>query len=50
MDKPEYIGDSEKLYTHLDTLLKSKEKELFLIVPKQVELSQTWRRSENIDD
>ena len=43
LEKAEKIGTQEQLVAYLENLTKSKDKELFLIVPKDVELYGTWK-------
>jgi josephin len=44
LDTPEVIGTDEQLVSYLENLLKSKDKELILIVSKQDELEGTWKK------
>ncbi|CAF0801132.1 unnamed protein product [Brachionus calyciflorus] len=43
LDEPEIIGDELKLTAYLDNLIKCKDKELFLVVHKDVELESSWK-------
>jgi josephin len=42
--KPDVIGDETQLILYLENAIKSKDKELILVVPKQVELDGSWRK------
>jgi josephin len=43
LDRPERIGDREKIISYLENAIKSKDKELILIVNKEVEQNGTWK-------
>lgn len=43
LDEPELIGDDGKLISYLEILIKSKDKELFVIVQKNVEIDSSWK-------
>jgi len=43
LERAEKIGTQEQLITYLENITKSKDKELFLIVPKEVEIYGTWK-------
>ena len=43
MDAPEEIGSVEDLSKYLSNLIKSKDKELFVIVTKEVESDDSWK-------
>lgn len=43
LDEPELIGDDIKLISYLENLIKSKDKELFVIVQKQFEIDSSWK-------
>ncbi|RNA40202.1 josephin-2 [Brachionus plicatilis] len=43
LDEPELIGDENKLILFLENLIKSKDKELFIIVQKDVEIDSSWK-------
>jgi josephin len=43
LDTPERIGDENKLFEYLENLVKSKDKELFVIIPREIELDGSWR-------
>lgn len=40
---PELIGDEAQLVAYLEHIAKSKDNEIILVVPKEVELSGTWK-------
>ena len=42
-DKIKPIGSEEKLLSYLDKLLKSKENELFVVVTKEVQETESWK-------
>jgi josephin len=42
--KPELIGDETKLLMYLENVIKSKDKELILVVPKEAELDGSWKK------
>lgn len=42
-DKIKAIGSDEKLLSYLDNLLKSKDNELFVIVAKEVQETESWK-------
>ena len=43
LDAPEEIGCEEDLSKYLNNLIKSKDKELFIIVTKEVESDDSWK-------
>jgi josephin len=43
LDAPEEIGSVEDLSKYLSNLIKSKDKELFVIVTKEVESDDSWK-------
>ncbi|XP_026291955.1 josephin-2 [Frankliniella occidentalis] len=43
LDSPELIGKGEELLAYLKSQLENKEKELFVIIPLEVERSQLWQ-------
>lgn len=44
LEKPESIGVEEQLISYLENVIKSKDKEIILIVSKEVELDGSWRK------
>ena len=42
-DRSKLIGNENKLREYLDIQLKSKEKELFIIVSKEVLETESWK-------
>jgi hypothetical protein len=42
-DKAKLIGDEEKLQNYLENIVKSKDKELFLIVSNSIERHECWK-------
>ena len=45
LDAPEEIGSVEDLSKYLSNLIKSKDKELFVIVTKEVESDDSWKNT-----
>ena len=44
LERPDPIGSEEQLIAYLENLIKSKDKELILIVSKEVELDGSWKK------
>ena len=44
-DRVKLIGNEDKLREYFEAILKSKDKELFVIVHRDVELAGTWRNN-----
>jgi hypothetical protein len=49
-DRSKLIGDEEKLRQYLDSLLKSKDKELFIVVGREVFETESWKILPETDD
>ena len=47
LEKPDSIGAEDKLIMYLENLIKSKDKELILIVSKEVEQDGSWKKTTN---
>lgn len=47
LDSPEAIGNANELLDYLNGLIKSKDKELFVIVTKEVDSLGNWRTLPN---
>lgn len=43
LEKPEIIGNQEQLIAYLENLIKSKDKELFIIIPKECDSDGSWK-------
>jgi josephin len=43
LDEPELIGEHNDLYSYLENSVKCKDKELFIIVSKDIDSDGTWR-------
>jgi hypothetical protein len=43
LDEPEPIGEQDELFEYLTNAIKCKDKELFVIVRKEVDLNGAWR-------
>jgi len=44
LDKPQIIGNQEQLTNYLENVIKSKDKELFVIVPKDADSDGSWKK------
>lgn len=43
IEKAKLIGDERNLIEYLDAVLKSKEKELFIVISKEIEQTEAWK-------
>lgn len=44
VEKAKLIGNEESLIEYLDNVLQSKEKELFIVISKEIEQNQEWKK------